>query len=1428
MPIEHSPPPPVNPLPLASDEQNLLSDNIDDNIPSLPHTPSQGGENFLGFKDWEIATDPATMKELTGLFRQRGQVHRKLIRLNTSFRAGNRFELAILNVMASKLTALYSEFNCIHTKIMAIVPDEAVQEQEEAWDAFEDIHDYLNVAIERMILRSKNVSLPPATAPQVVIQQQPLKAPIPTFDGNYESWPKFKAIFQDLMANSADSDAIKLYHLDKSLVGAATGVLDENIISAGDYQQAWTVLTERYENQRVIVESHIRGLLHVKKMSSESHQELRNLLNECTRHVEGLRFLKHDIIGISEQIIVYVLTNALDKATRKAWEATQRRGELPRYEPTITFLKNRCQILENCESATPDSTVTTPHGTKSKLTSALPRMPFQKSHTASTSSATSVGSTSPEESCDICNGEHLNFQCTVFKKLPAMQRLEKVRAANLCFNCLRKGHRSSSCQSSNTCRKCQKRHHTLLHEDPADKDKVKLEVSSTESEANVLATAHGPVKQIDSESSVNLHPTSSTTFSCNFMQSTKTVLLLTAIVHAIDKHNQPHKCRVLLDSGSQVNFVSEEMASLLGWPKQRADVHITGINALKTLARDKVFIKFRSMHEDFQANLECLIVPKVTGIIPSTKIGITQWNIPSWIPLADPTFNKPGKIDMLVGAELFFDLWKSGKIIIDERLPQLRETYLGWVVSGVVNEGNVPNAATSHSNIASIARVEDMMRKFWEIEEVPYIAPLSDEEQSCESHFLSTTKRDKNGRFVVNLPLKNNLDQLDDCRSLALKRFLMLERRLERNPDLRLQYVDFIREYEKLGHCHEVKNIDEVSNRMVYYMPHHAVLRPTSSSTKCRVVFDASAKSHPSKLSLNEVLKIGPVVQRDLFSIMLSFRKHAIVFSADIKKMYRQILMDPDDTCYQRIFWREQPSHRLRVLELDTITYGTASAPYQATRCLNQLADSESELFPIAARIIKEDCYMDDILSGADNVREAIECQKQLKGLLAKGGFPVHKWCSNSKQFLMNIPQEERETQSALQEQGPNESIKILGILWDPDKDSFLIAHRFEQTKARIATKRIIYSEIAKFFDPLGLFAPVIVVAKLLMQYLWTIKTGWDDLVDEQVQQRWQTLQEALPEINHIKVPRRVIFSTAVAYELHGFGDASDVAYGACIYVRCLFSDGTANLRLLASKSRLAPLHAVTIPRKELCAALLLAQLIEKVLPAMQMKFQQVVCWSDSTIVLSWIKKPYEKLRMFVRNRIAEIQRITKDFKWSYIRSNSNPADIVSRGQLPQELNTNNLWWNGPEFLYIAYYQAENIEEVPEESLPEMKVLVAMPALQIEPFPFFTKFNNFRKIQRIMAYVLRFVKNTQTKDKSERTLRLHPTISELQRSTIAIFKIIQHTQLADEIQRLKSNKVCKRIGNLRPLLVDGLLRVGGRLIHSKLPFATKHHIILPD
>ncbi|XP_065079563.1 uncharacterized protein LOC135702458 isoform X2 [Ochlerotatus camptorhynchus] len=546
--------------------------------------------------------------------------------------------------------------------------------------------------------------------------------------------------------------------------------------------------------------------------------------------------------------------------------------------------------------------------------------------------------------------------------------------------------------------------------------------------------------------------------------------------------------------------------------------------------------------------------------------------------------------------------------------------------------------------------LEACMQRFFDQEEITEAAIMTSEEQRFEEHYQRTYRRDENGRFVVQLPFRESVNQLGDSRSLALKRFLLLEKKLARNPDLKTQYAAFIEEYKTLGHCCEIKEDEDPAGIQTYYLPHHCVLKPSSSSTKLRVVFDATAKA--SGLSLNDVLMTGSNSQSDLFSIVLRFRTHIIVFSVDGSKMYRQILIDPSQTQYQRIFWRGSPSEALQVLELLTVTYGTSAASFLAVRSLIQLARDEIANHPEAAEVILYDSYMDDILSGAETVQLAKKLRQDLEKLMLKGGFPVKKWCSNSEEVLDGIPEEDRETLVSIQDSSANQVIKALGLLWDPKKDQFLFRVAVDPVEdSKQVTKRSVLSQIAKIFDPLGLLAPVIVEAKMIMQCLWACSVGWDDPLDGEILHRWEEFQTSLDELSNIEIPRCIVIPEPEAIEVHGLADASQAAYGACLYLRCIRQNGSAVSHLLCSKSKVAPLRAMTIPRLELSAALLLARLVEKVVPMMKVSSRQVKLWSDSQIVLAWINKPLDRLQVYIRNRVAEINRLTEDYQWNYSRA---------------------------------------------------------------------------------------------------------------------------------------------------------------------------------
>lgn len=292
-------------------------------------------------------------------------------------------------------------------------------------------------------------------------------------------------------------------------------------------------------------------------------------------------------------------------------------------------------------------------------------------------------------------------------------------------------------------------------------------------------------------------------------------------------------------------------------------------------------------------------------------------------------------------------------------------------------------------------------------------------------------------------------------------------------------------EYERLGHMVKVQPTEPIVNPShSYYIPHHAVFRDSSATTRLRVVFNASCRTS-NGMSLNDHLLIGPKLQTDLATVIMQWRQYRYVYTADIAKMYRQILVDSHNTNYQRILWCSSPREAISEYRLLTVTYGTAAAPYLALRVLKQLTKDEGASFPLALPVLHHQIYVDDCVFGADDKILARQTRDQLITLLNKGGFRLRKWASNCPALLSDIDPSDHGLASDKIIQN-NEHIKVLGITWSPNNDIFQF--RVSPSPHPQPTKRTILSTIAKCYDPLGWVAPVVVIAKILMQRLWSLK----------------------------------------------------------------------------------------------------------------------------------------------------------------------------------------------------------------------------------------------------------------------------------------------------------------------------------------------------
>ncbi|KMQ84705.1 gag-pol protein [Lasius niger] len=232
-----------------------------------------------------------------------------------------------------------------------------------------------------------------------------------------------------------------------------------------------------------------------------------------------------------------------------------------------------------------------------------------------------------------------------------------------------------------------------------------------------------------------------------------------------------------------------------------------------------------------------------------------------------------------------------------------------------------------------------------------------------------------------------------------------------------------------------------------------------------------------------------------LTDILLRWRRHRYVMAADVEKMYRQILVHEDDRNLQQIMWRRHSEHELTTFCLNTVTYGLACAPFLAVRTLQQLARDENNKFPRGSSVLLQDVYVDDILTGADTIDDALQIQTQLIQLCKAGDFPLKKWAANSNQLIEAIPEEDRMKLESRSWTPQEASHSMLGLLWSPTADCFTFAARLPAEDP--VTKRSILAQTAQLFDPLGWLTPIVIYAKIIIQSAWLLGLDWDTPLPE-------------------------------------------------------------------------------------------------------------------------------------------------------------------------------------------------------------------------------------------------------------------------------------------------------------------------------------------
>ncbi|RUA05998.1 MAG: hypothetical protein DSY43_03210 [Gammaproteobacteria bacterium] len=1039
------------------------------------------------------------------------------------------------------------------------------------------------------------------------------KLEVRKFDGTPHEWQEFWDAFTSAVDNNdALSKVDKFNYLRGLLEGPAKSSIAGFSLTEANYSTAVEQLTKRYGKRNTIQRSHISEMMQLQPVFSEKDTtRLRKMHDTLETHYRGLQALEVDEMSYSTIIVPSVMEKLPEQ-----FRLTITRGEdfldwnvkdlLNAFSSELTLRETHHSVMSTVRVKSPRETPTTAHAL----------MLNQK-----------------RRECAFCLGDHPHEECKKIKDIKIRKTF--IKKYGRCFRCLSKGHRARDCAFTIACQGCGEDHHSAL----CDKECKESAAAST----------------TQSASHVTISPSSM------HVGTGGRVALQTA--RGFVRGEKEGKVRVLFDAGSHRSFVTSSTVKVIRPSVVRQEwlgISTLGQKCEKAEIRDVVKLEIRPVAGEKAIVIEAYVVPKISSIQNErAELARKQYGHLKGLYFSDVCKGqKELEVDILIGADFLWS-FQRGRIIRgkpDE--PVAVETELGWVLSGPLKgppagEGSVMSFITQ---VEQMPLSEDFHR-FWDLETV---GVKEEQSEACES--FSDSINFTGNRYSVKLPWKVGHPELPDNYNISLRRLKSQVRRLEKESELLEEYSSIIRQQLNAGIIERVIDLEKPGK--VHYLPHQAVVRRDSSTTKLRIVYDASSKEK-GKVSLNDCLHVGPSLNPLLYDILLRLRVSKIALVGDIEKAFLNIEVQEEDKDSLRFLWADDPSDlsKISVYRFCRVVFGVSSSPFLLNATLQHHIRGYTETDPGFAQKMLEGFYVDDLVTGGNDIEEVIQLYEKAKERMQSGGFKLRKWITNDEQVRGHITREEvgaqcekgkdeiSYAQTTVGVQMGSKGQKVLGLEWEREQDKivFDLTAIHNKVSQEVSTKRNVLRALAGVFDPLGIISPITVSMKILFQKTCMSQLEWDQPLEGELKREMERWVKDLEEAQRIEISRCIyshVKEEVLSCSLHGFGDASDKAYCAVIYMVYVTSTGTF-VELLTSKTRVAPVKKLTIPRLELMSARILAQLMHTVKEALksQKEIDKTTYWLDSMTALYWIMNRGE-WKQFVRHRVEEILKLSCNKQW--------------------------------------------------------------------------------------------------------------------------------------------------------------------------------------
>ena len=1273
-----------------------------------------------------------------------------------------------------------------------------------------------------------------------------LPAPEPTvFSGDPLKFPAWKASFAALIDARNIAPIERIHYLRKYLSGEAKEVVEGTFFfdTEDAYEKAKEILEDRYGNAFMVSEA-FRDKLHewpkippkdgpaLRKFSdflrqcliAMSHVHELDILNDCRENRKLLEKLPDWLVQRWSRIV----------ADSKRY---------PLFETFVKFLTKEADIACN--------PITSLSQTVKDSSSRFKKRPTANTLASNTSSSERNEAKKPERNesnrhCHMCQMKNHSLEsCGHFKRKTPIERRDFLLKNGLCFGCLSRGHLSKDCHQKSICEICEKKHPSCMHGD--------YEALHPQTQSGGIRK---PSRSEDKRESSSTADQAISRRTRTEDDGSKTSMIVPVWLSSKCSPSKEELVYALLDSQSDTTFVLEDTGNKISNNYESTKLKISTMTSTSVVNCERYSdLQVRGLNSPTRISLPVTysrqFIPAHRSHIP-TKETARRWPHLKQLETELPTM-QDCDVGLLIGYNCPQALAPKNFIRGNENEPFAQQTDLGWSIVGHTSSTEVnEETSISHRIVAMNIPDElifkdspDVVRYVFRAqtkEEASAIIPLleadfperkyEDKTMSQEDiQFLNIMKtevhQNDEGFYEMPLPFKNGKPNLPNNKNAANRRLHQLKRRFKDEKYFN-DYKDFLEKIIQLGDAEEVHECTEPSQ--AWYVPHHGVYHPKKPN-KIRVVFDCSAKHNG--LSLNDHLLQGPDLMNSLVGVLVRFREAPIAFMGDVERMFHQFRVNPEDRDYLRFLWWKDAD-----LSTDPVAYrmkvhlfGAVSSPGCANFGLKKLASDNMELFsPEVCNFLANDFYVDDGLRSCKTVAEAIKLIQEARTLCSKGNLRLHKFVSNSPEVMQSIPESERATDIKTLDMNFDDSPveRALGIQWCIEND--LLQFKLVVNEKPM-TRRGILSTVASVYDPLGCLAPFVLLGKQLLQQMCKESRSWDEPLSEELRPKWEQWLSNIPMLAHIRIRRCFIpenFGKVTRREMHHFSDASFQGYGQCSYLRQINEKNEVHCSLIIGKARVTPLRAITMPRLELTAAVVSAK-ISDMLRAEMKPVDDEYFWTDSKVVLGYINNNSRRFHVFVANRIQRIHDSSKPKQWHYVNTADNPADHASRGMLAEELHKSN-WYIGPTFLWKNTLPEPNpVElETPTDDPEVKKVIVnttnAIPCESENPI--------LRRLERFSSWnsairAIAVLKRLATGGRSRKT-----SVEDMQQAKMFILKLLQNKFYSKEIKILrdqeKTLQQSSSLYKLHPFLdVNGILRVGGRLVRSSLHDDVKHPIILP-